>query len=163
MLKTLFRTLVREPAPFDPAVFEDELAMKTSWDPVVYSGASFGTHNLKLVSPERMVFSASMAARLFIGIFFAVGVGAIFFLPLLEDGWVPFLEMFFFVAAFLGFAIFFGSRMCELHSFDRRENCFWKGRWKRRGGVSSVRRADGRPQYPLNAQPEKRRKRATSI
>ena len=77
--KTLFRARARELAPVDPAVFDDELAMKTSWNPAVSGGTNFGTHKLKLFSPERMVFSASMAAKLFIGIFFAVGVGAIFF------------------------------------------------------------------------------------
>ena len=49
----------------------------------------------------------------------------------------------------MGIAIFFGSRMCELRSFDRREGCFWKGRWKRGDGSLSIRRAD------LNARLEK--------
>jgi len=39
--------------------------------------------------------------------------------------------------------------MCELRSFDRREGCFWKGRWKRGDGALSIRRAD------LNARLEK--------
>ena len=49
----------------------------------------------------------------------------------------------------MGIAIFFGSRMCGLRSFDRREGCFWKGRWKRGDGALSIRRAD------LNARLEK--------
>lgn len=39
--------------------------------------------------------------------------------------------------------------MCGLRSFDRREGCFWKGRWKRGDGALSIRRAD------LNARLEK--------
>jgi len=149
--KTLFRARARELVPFDPAVFEDELAMKTSWNPAVSGGTNFGTHKLKLFSPERMVFSASMKARLFIGIFFAVGLVAIICIPIFWDelDLEGVLGIFFFGGIFLGFAFFFGSRMCELRSFDRREGCFWKGRWKRGDGALSIRRAD------LNARLEK--------
>ena len=142
--KTLFRARARELVPFDPAVFEDELAMKTSWNPAVSGGFNFGTHKLKLFSPERMVFSASMKARLFIGIFFAAGLGIIISIPLLWDelDLLGALGTFILGGGFLGCAFFFGSRMCELRSFDRREGCFWKGRWKRGDGALSIRRAD---------------------
>ena len=59
--------------------------MKTSWDPAVSGGVNVGTHNLKLVSPERMVFSTSMAARLVIGILFAVPLVAIICIPIFWD------------------------------------------------------------------------------
>lgn len=83
--KTLFSARARELAPVDPAVFEDELAMKTSWNPAVSGGTNFGTHKLKLISPERMVFSASMAARLVIGILFAVPLVAIICITIFWD------------------------------------------------------------------------------
>jgi len=87
--KTWFMARVREMAgalaPVDPAMFEDELAMKTSWDPAVSGGYNFGTHKLKLISPDRMVFSATMAARLFIGIFFAAGLVVIICIPIFWD------------------------------------------------------------------------------
>ena len=149
--KTLFRARAREFAPFDPAVFDDELAMKTSWNPAVSGGVNVGTHNLKLVSPERMVFSTSMAARLVIGILFAVPLVAIICIPIFWDDLdLPgVLGIFIFGGVFLGCAFFFGPRICGLRSFDRREGCFWKGRWKRGDGALSIRRTD------LNARLEK--------
>ncbi len=38
---------------FDPNIFEDEIALKTSWTSLSYLGANISTHNLISINPDR--------------------------------------------------------------------------------------------------------------
>jgi hypothetical protein len=61
-------SLLRRPNPrpvFDPSQLGDPLAMKTDWTPAKAGGASFRTHKLVRVDPDRLEFRASMGYLLF--------------------------------------------------------------------------------------------------
>lgn len=61
---------------FDPAQFDDPLAVQVEWTPVRSGGANFRTHNLAMVHSDRIEFQAALGAKLFYGIFIFVGVMA---------------------------------------------------------------------------------------
>ena len=59
---------------FDPAVFNDPVALQTAWTPAASGGANFATHKLHIVHPQRVEFRCSVAMKLMSGIFLGVGL-----------------------------------------------------------------------------------------
>ena len=66
-------------AGVDPSLFDDPLALETSWHPAAPGGASFGTHRLKQTSALRVEFAPTAAWKLFSLVFFLVGPGLLLF------------------------------------------------------------------------------------
>jgi len=65
------------PPVLDPSKFNDPVALKTSWSPLVSGGANFKTRQLVEVSHLRMEFQASGRAKSF-GVLFIL-IGSLFF------------------------------------------------------------------------------------
>ena len=78
MLTKLFqkmRGMVDEPDPFDHSRFGDPVAEQTSWTPAKRGGANFRTRKLIMVTPNRIEFRASLAAKIFFSSFLLGGMG----------------------------------------------------------------------------------------
>jgi hypothetical protein len=81
MLKRILEklsALCAKKIPFDPAVLNDPIALRTAWTPAKNGGASFQTHRLVSIHPYRMEFRPTVGFLLFGGFFMFMGVGAVF-------------------------------------------------------------------------------------
>jgi hypothetical protein len=137
MLKKLIakiKSLSKSREPFDPSMFNDPVAIKTSWSPLKGGGANFCTHKLTEVGVHRLEFKASMGAKLFYLIFFFVGVGVLglYIFMSLEKGLSNFelkgTPMLLLGGAFAtvgGCLYYFGTKPIV---FDKHSGHFWKGR-----------------------------------
>ncbi len=143
MLGKLFqkiRGVLDEAESFDPSMFGDPVAEQTDWMPAKRGGANFRTRKLVMVTPNRIEFRASLAAKIFFGSFllggmgFAVGVSVSHYstgsFPLNPDTLVPLIAGIGF-AVVGGFLLYFGTAPIV---FDKSRGFFWKGR-KARDGV----------------------------
>jgi len=122
------------PPQFDPAIFKDEIALKTEWTPAKGGGANFRTHKLIEISPYRIEFHSSVGAKIFYSLFmvFGLGFGIVFAAIELSEGelsidiekLMPILFglLFFAVGALM---LYFGTTPIV---FDRASGYFWKGR-----------------------------------
>jgi hypothetical protein len=120
---------------FAPGTLGDPMAEKTVWTPANGGGASFCTHRLNTINPERMEFRSSWGARFFNLIFLIFGIGAMvgFSFSMYSNGKFGFKTdtiipiLFGFVFAFAGgMMLYFGAMPIV---FDRRSGHFWKG-WR---------------------------------
>lgn len=138
MLKKLIQTLQSITAgshsTFDPSVLGDPIAMQTGWTPAKSGGASFRTHKLIEVNPNRLEFKASIGARLFYLVFLLVGVGVLigFAVPKISSGELSFdvdtilpIAVGAVFAAVGGGLLYFGTLPVV---FEKRKGFFWKGR-----------------------------------
>lgn len=89
----------------DPASFNDPVAIKTEWKPLKSGGTNFRTHILKQRHPARWEFRATLGAKLFCGLFFAIGIGVIGVAIFGKDGAPWFLLLFGLVFAGAGAAM----------------------------------------------------------
>ncbi|MFP4013080.1 MAG: hypothetical protein ACLFVQ_03270 [Chitinispirillaceae bacterium] len=83
MLKTIARIaqgLCDRSNKIDPSRFNDPVASKTDWQPLKGGGANFKTHNLKAEAPDRLVYKASIGARLFYLAFLLSGLAMVIFI-----------------------------------------------------------------------------------
>ena len=133
-LKQKLRMLTAVPVPFDPARFGDPLALQTGWTPAKGGGASFRTHKLAAVGPNRIEFRAAVGAILFYLVFFLLGLGVFvgisvswfsgaavsFDLGIL----VPLLISLIFIV--LGAYLFYTGTAPIV--FEKGRGAFWKGR-----------------------------------
>jgi hypothetical protein len=69
---------------FDPSIFNDPIAIKSSWIPINYAGASLSTHNLKLINTDRMEIKERTGSKLFK--WFALIFAIIIFIYGIQDG-----------------------------------------------------------------------------
>jgi len=60
---------------FSPRQFGDEIAERTSWEPLAPGGASFRTHQLVKSGAHRLEFKPALGAIVFCWLFIVVGVG----------------------------------------------------------------------------------------
>lgn len=76
MLKKIISQLSGEldRAQFDPSVFQDPVAMKTSWLPLVSGGSNFKSAGLLKVNEQRMEFRASLMTKLMALVFVVMGL-----------------------------------------------------------------------------------------
>jgi len=137
MFKKIMRSIMNinsNRPSFDPASFNDSLALKTSWTPAKRGGTNFRTHKLVIIDPNRLEFKASIGAKLFYLLFPLVGIGILIFFPFpgLSSGEfsfnidtiIPLLFGLAFIVA--GVSLFyFGTTPIV---FDKRSGFFWKGR-----------------------------------
>lgn len=140
MFRELARKLKRitvEPVPYDPSALGDEIAMRTGWGPARGGGASFRTHRLVEVAPDRREFRATRGAVAFYLIFLVVGLGTIvgFSLAGVANGFPSGSgSLIARVLPFLVGTVFAGAGGALLYSgaapivFDRRRGDYWKGR-----------------------------------
>ncbi|MCR9231440.1 hypothetical protein [Gimesia chilikensis] len=119
--------------PFDPATFDDPIALKTDWSPLKGGGANFCTRKLVQASPLRYEFRATAGAICFYLIFFGIGMAALvfsifqivsnekIFVPeILIPGGVGLV-----FAIIGGTTLYFGTLPVV---FDKQHNCFWRGK-----------------------------------
>jgi len=133
-LKEKLRMLTVASVPFDPARFGDPHALQTEWTPAKRGGASFRTHKLTAVGPNRIEFRATIGALLFYLLFLLLGMGVFvgisvswfsgaavsFDLGLL----VPLLISLIFIV--LGAYLFYAGTAPIV--FEKARGVFWKGR-----------------------------------
>lgn len=76
MLKELIAKIssLQSENAFDPAMFNDPVAMQTAWTPAAGGGANFATHKLHIVHPQRAEFRCSIGMKLMSGVFLGVGL-----------------------------------------------------------------------------------------
>lgn len=137
MLKKLMESLknlgTRGPA-FDPARFNDPIAMQTEWRPLRSGGSNFKTHKLVEVNYHRLEFKATVFARIFCMIFLLVGLAVFFFFGLKTIDWQEFsvqIEDIFPLIFGLIFAIVGGVLLyfsTKPIVFDKTYGYYWKGR-----------------------------------
>lgn len=137
MPSKLVRALKRltvEPVAFDPSIIGDDLALRTEWSPASGGGASFGTHRLVSVDPDRLEFKATAGAVVFYAIFLVVGLAVVagFSLAIATGGWQEQgLPRYLPLAIGTVFTIVGGSLLYSGVApivFDRRRGEYWKGR-----------------------------------
>ncbi|MBN2652283.1 MAG: hypothetical protein JXR63_07865, partial [Spirochaetales bacterium] len=119
---------------FDPAQYNDEVAMQTEWIPLKRGGANFCTHEFVEIDYNRVGFKASKGAKIlylaFITIGLAIGIG----FPVANFINNEFqIDIFAFMPIVFGLIFFtigtitfrFGTKPII---FDRAKGLFWKGR-----------------------------------
>lgn len=135
LLEELKKFLPKQGAPFDPAVFDDSVALKTEWGPLKGGGTNIRTHALKQTVEGRCEFRPSLAFLFFCGVFLLIGLGIdAAFIYILISGSKPmpfheglFLILFGLVFACVGGAmLYFGARPVV---FDKSTGGVWKG-WR---------------------------------
>jgi hypothetical protein len=126
------KQLTVEPVPFDPSSLNDEIALKTSWEPAKGGGSNFQTHRLVEIDLHRTEFRGTVGLVLFAGLFTLIGlfVPSVFvFVALQEQSGV--FDLIFPVVIGLIFAGVGGSLLwfgLAPVVFDKRRGEFWRGR-----------------------------------
>lgn len=93
----------------------DDLAARTSWEPLRRGGSTFATRRLVEVVPGRVAFDATAAARRFAWLFVGIGVAAPCVVLLFEGLDVPWWGL---AAAALTGAMFVGAGVLLGREFD---------------------------------------------
>lgn len=133
LLKLSERMGLRNGKPsFNPEVFNDLVALQTSWSPLKGGGSNFRTQKLVEIDPDRLEIRTTMGALLFCGIFFVAGlfIIGIGINTLISSEDVSFEALFPTLFGLL-FAGVGGGLFVSLSTpavFDRRNGYFWKGR-----------------------------------
>lgn len=137
MFKKLINNLkeaIKDRDDIDPSRFNDPVAMETEWGPAKKGGASFCTHKLHRIRPNRVAFKMTAGAMLFGLIFALVGIGVLIgaTVMFLKQGadvdLMPMIMMTVFGLVFgvVGIAML---RMMSVPSvIDTKLGLFWKGR-----------------------------------
>jgi hypothetical protein len=125
--------LPKQGPPLDPAVFGDPLATATQWTPLASGGSNFCTHRSKKIDQMRMEFKTTFGMKLFCFFFSAMGAlfGVVPLWPIYKQyggfHWTMFLNSLFGLA-FCAAGIFMYYYSSQPIVFDRKMNCFFKGR-----------------------------------
>ena len=132
-LKTLIKSQIKE--PFDPSIFDDEIALQTDWGPLVSGGTNFKTKNLSIKpGVNKAIFKASIGSILFGGIFLLAGIGVMIagISKLISSGYEA--DNYFLI----GFGLIFGTiggvilnYFTKPVTFDKENGFFYKGRISR--------------------------------
>ena len=147
-LKKKLAGLMTVQPTFDPSSLNDPVALKTKWTPAKAGGASFGTHRLKKISPNRAEFQPRALAVLFPAVFMIAGLASAIGMSIaglngdinmLYFG-LPFGGIFFLVGFFI-WRSWLAPRV-----FDRRLNLYWRGRQ-----TPTLGRPNKTPSWPLNS------------
>ena len=113
----------------DPAVFDDLVALKTDWNATVSTGASFQTHKLVQVNPNRLKFRMTFSALLFYLIIILVGLGILlgaFFIGEVSFD-IPTIIPFLLGLMFTSAGIYLLQNISNFAIFDKEIEAFWKG------------------------------------
>lgn len=117
--------------PFNPQTLNDELALKTDWQPMKKGGANFATHSLKQTTDRKLEYKPTLMAYLFPAIFisaFSVGgyVAAMQFSD--KFGNLAYLIGGAFVLVPIGLGIFLLKTYMKPKVFDTNLGLFYKGK-----------------------------------
>lgn len=121
-------------APFNAGVFNNDLAIKTSWQPLVSGGSNFKAKTLKQISPSELRFVASTFGKIFVGVFmtlplfFLGGAVFVFFQEGFDSTIIPFTLI---PLVFFGVGLFLLKTMNRVVVFDKNTGDFYKGKKKR--------------------------------
>lgn len=119
----------------DPDVFNHPIAQQTDWHPLRGGGANFQTHRLDSSNPDKLVFKATTGAKLFCGLFTAIGFfgliipTVVFFRQGAED-WSMLLFALFFGGIFSAVGLLMGYFFALPRVFDTFYGTYYKG-WQR--------------------------------
>jgi hypothetical protein len=122
-----------ESRTFDPSVFNDPIAMQTSWTPLKRGGANFKTHSLKEIDQHKLLFVPSTGAKLFCGLFVAMGSAFIFlelFVGVSDPDTDPFwgrVMVILFSLLFVGVGAGLYYFKAVPRKFDKWAGLYWKG------------------------------------
>ncbi|MFZ5565139.1 MAG: hypothetical protein ACOZBW_13910 [Thermodesulfobacteriota bacterium] len=134
LMQKLQSMAAARPNAFDPSSLNDPVAMQAGWTPARSGGASFRTHKLVAVRPDRLEFRPAAGAVMFYLIFLFAGLGILigFSVHKISSGGLAFdvdtiLPMAVgAVFAAVGGALFYFGTLPVV--FDKRNGFFWKGR-----------------------------------
>ena len=121
---------------FDPTRFDDPLATQIRWTPIKSGGSNFRTHKFYSAGANQVGFKATLGAKIFSGIFAAVGTGVIvipFYNTIQNAAPLFVLETLFFIVfglIFGGVGIYMLRSYSKPIIFDKMAGYFWKGRTK---------------------------------
>lgn len=140
VLDNIKKTIERyAPEPFDPSVFDDELATKTDWRPLFEGGTSNTTYSFNKVSPRRAEFRAHGNVKLTSTLFIIVGAGLV--AAMLLDLFDVDMPAFYAALAFGAFFIFIGiKRLQRLETpriFDLDNGHLWIGKEAPKDDIST--------------------------
>ncbi|AEE20667.1 hypothetical protein JM84_1994 [Dokdonia sp. Hel_I_63] len=132
-LSSFLKSLVQSASTpvFDPAVFNHELASKTSWSPKAGGGANFKTKTLEVVSDNELRYKASSFGKIFGGIFilFPLIFIGISIATIINQGFnIESLLFALFPLLFIGVGIFFIKKFNTTTSFNKSTGYFYKGK-----------------------------------
>ncbi len=130
---------------FDPAQFEDPIAMKTEWLTMNNSSSSFRTHNLKEEEGGILAFKPSLGSKIFSLAFVFSGLifPIIFFTTTYNsadpEAFNMLIFMTLFSAVFIGVGVYLFRKNSAVIAFDKNRGIFWIGKMnpEHSGGDSS--------------------------
>lgn len=133
LVETLKKLIPKSHAP-DPARFDDPVARITEWTPTKGGGTNFRTHKFVLIDTQRAEFKATLGARLFGGVFIAMGLFAA--CAFLIGGMattgkrfeITLLIPIIFGLVFVAVGMLLLASTLKPIVFDKRSGYFWKGR-----------------------------------
>lgn len=119
----------------DPSVFNDPLALKVEWKPLISGGSNFSTRELFEINKHRFEFKATTGAKIFYFSFFFLGLGLLIMpsIYLIRHGkpiWTEWATALMFITGFV-WTIVGGSLYYRGNTpivFDKCTGYFWKGR-----------------------------------
>lgn len=120
---------------FDPAKFNDDVAMKTEWSPLKGGGSNFQTHKLIEINYNRFEFKSTLGAKMFSLIFLTVGIvmPVIFGMDMIQTRADLFTSDFLFILLFGLIFTSVGGWMFYSYAkpviFDKAKGMYWKD-WK---------------------------------
>lgn len=133
--KNLFSNMMKPETPLDPSVFNDPLALKTSWNPLQGGGANFTTHKAVQSQANRIEFKPTVFSYLMLLIPVSFTVIFPLFLirrSVMENG-ALIVDRDTFWGIFIGILCFVISYYLYRYlnkkiAFDKNYGYFWKGR-----------------------------------
>lgn len=135
-LKKTFENAIKQAAnSVDTEVFNHPMAQKTDWHPLRGGGANFQTHRLDSSNPDKLIFKATLGAKLFGGLFAVVGLFGmiiplyLFFSEGMKE-WSLLMFALFFGGIFLGVGLLMLYLFALPRVFDTFYGFYYKG-WKR--------------------------------
>ncbi len=135
-LKKTFENAIKQAAAsVDTEIFNHPIAQQTDWHPLRGGGANFQTHRLDSSNPDKLVFKATIGAKLFSGLFAFIGFfGLTIPLYIFVTGGMKDWSLLFFALFFGGIFLGIGLLMLYLFAqprvFDTFYGYYFKG-WKR--------------------------------
>lgn len=131
MLK--LQNLIKPGVPFDPAKFNDPVALRTAWTPAKGGGTNFRTHKLVQVDLRRVEFRATVGNILFCSLFLiaglGVGIGVVVYTIVhgrALDVEIAFPVLFGMIFAVVGGGLLYYTTRPII--FDAQRGFYWKGR-----------------------------------
>jgi hypothetical protein len=114
---------------FNPARFDDPIALQTDWRRASAGGSNFRTFKLVQVNPYRVEFKTTPGAVFFALVFFVLGLALMFLFSKYANWSSPGVETIIPLLIGLIFAVAGGYMLCLQMLpivFDKREGLFWR-------------------------------------